>query len=96
MVNFNVQHTRLIISGIEIEYKCSDIAITRISVLGDLLFNAVQASARWKQERKSGRATTGCLVVLIPRSQNVDISINVLVGHKKGLELIKELQLEPI
>jgi len=80
----------------EIEYKCSQIAISRISVLGDLLFDAMQASARWKQERKGGGSRTDCLVALIPRSQNVDISINISVGHKKGLELINQLQLEPI
>jgi hypothetical protein len=86
----------LTISAIEIEYKCSHIAISRMSVLGDLLFDAVQASARWKQERKCGGSTTDCLIALIPRSQNVDISINVSIGHEEGLKLINQLQLEPI
>jgi hypothetical protein len=81
---------------IEIEYKCSQIAIRRIPVLGDLLSDAMHASARWKQERNDGGSRTDCLVALIPRSQNVDISINILVGHMKGLELINQLQLEPI
>lgn len=84
------------LTAIEIEYKCSQIAISRMSVLGDLLFDAVQASVQWKREQKSGRATTDCLVALIPRSQNVDICIRVSVGHQKGLELINQLQLEPI
>jgi hypothetical protein len=87
----------LTISAIEIKYKCSHIAISQISVLvGDLLFNAVQASAQWKRERKGKGSTTDCLIALIPRSQNVDISINVLIGHEEGLKLINQLQPEPI
>ena len=75
----------------QIAYRYSQTPITRIPVLGDRLFDAVQASAQWKQERKIRGLTTDCLIALIPRSQNEDISIILSVGHKKGLELIQLL-----
>lgn len=54
----------------------------------------MKTSAQWKQERDVGLATTDCLIALIPRNKSEDISINLTVGHKKGLELINTLQPE--
>jgi hypothetical protein len=85
-----------LLTAIDIEYECSRIAISRILVLGDLLFDAVLASARWKQERKIGGLTTDCLTVLIPRSKTEDISIILSIGHERGLRLTNQLQLELI
>jgi hypothetical protein len=78
----------------QIEYRYSQISIGRISVLGDRLFDAVQASAQWKQERKTGGFKIDCLIALIPRSENEDISIILSVGHEKRLKLINQLQPE--
>jgi hypothetical protein len=74
------------------KYRNSQTSISRIPVLGDRLFDAVQASAQWRQERKTRGLMTDCLMALIPRSQNEDISIILSVGHEKGLELINQLQ----
>ncbi len=78
----------------QIEYRYSQISISQIPILGDHLFDAVQASAQWKEERKTGGFTTDCMIALIPRSQNEDISIILSVGHEKGLELLNQLQPE--
>jgi hypothetical protein len=84
----------LITSTTEIDYRCSEAPTSQIPLLGDLLFDAVQSSHQWKWERNlGGRAITDCLNALVPENRNQDISITLLVGHEKGLELIIKFQL---
>ncbi|KJZ68738.1 hypothetical protein HIM_11869 [Hirsutella minnesotensis 3608] len=82
--------------GKESQFQCTHVTLSRVSMLGSLLFDAIQASSRWKAERRNRNPTTECLVAFIPRRQNMDVSIRITVGHKKGLELIMQLQLESI
>ena len=81
---------------LDVQFQCTEVALDRLVVLGDALFHAIQASSRWRIERRTGKPTTGCLVAFIPRRQHLDISIQISVGHTKGLELITQLQLEAL
>jgi len=81
-------HTR------QIEYKYWQTSITQIEILEDPIKAAFKASTQWKQEREIGLTTTDCMIALIPRNKSEDISIVFSVGHKKGLELMNELQPE--
>ncbi|KAL2370697.1 hypothetical protein RJ035_006171 [Blastomyces gilchristii] len=80
----------------EIDYRCSAAQVSEMPQIGDLLFVAVQNSNQWIWERAVGgtaRKTTDCLNVLVPENRNQDITITLLVGHEKGLELIERLKL---
>lgn len=81
---------------IEIDYRCSAARVSEMPQIGDLLFVAVQNSNQWIWERVVGgtaRKTTDCLNVLVPENRNQDITITLLVGHEKGLEVIERLKL---
>lgn len=81
---------------VEIDYRCSEAPTSQISLLGNLLFDAVQSGHQWKWERNIGvRSTTDCLNALIPKDRSQDISITLLVSYEKGLDLIKLLKLKP-
>lgn len=61
-------------------------------ILGERILNAVQTSNQWQWERSiGGTDTSDCLTALVPKNRNRDISINLLVGHSSGLQLIKGL-----
>ena len=75
----------------QIAFRYSQTPIALLRVLGDPLFGAVQTSAQWEQERRTGELTTDCLIAFIPRNQNEDISIILSIGHQKGLEIINLL-----
>ena len=82
---------------IDIDYRCSEAPTSQIPLVGGLLSDAVQSSRRWRWERNvGGRSTTDCLNALIPKNRSQDISITLLVGHEKGLELIEKFQLVPM
>lgn len=62
-------------------------------MLGDRFFKALQSSHQWQWERTvGGTETSDCLNALVPKSRTQDISINLLVGHESGLQLIHELE----
>ena len=75
-----------------INYRYSQTSISCLPVLDGIISEAIKASVQWRHERKAGGLTTDCIIALIPRSQNQDISIIFSVGHNKGLELINQLQ----
>ncbi|EDN10991.1 hypothetical protein I7I51_00924 [Histoplasma capsulatum] len=80
----------------QIDYRCSAARVSEMPQIGDLLFVAVQNSNQWIWERVVGgtaRKTTDCLNVLVPENRNQDITITLLVGHEKGLEVIERLKL---
>lgn len=65
--------------------------------IGDLLFDAIRASEQWKWERSvGGRPTTDCMNALVPMHRSQDISITLLVGYEKGLELVEKFELRTI
>ena len=82
---------------IDIDYRFSEAPTSQIPLVGGLLSDAVQSSRQWRWERNlGGRSTTDCLNALIPKNRSQDISITLLVGHEKGLELIEKFQLVPM
>jgi hypothetical protein len=91
-----IHHAQLIISTAEIEYWCSKAPINQIWLLGERLFEAAQSSNQWKWERDLGGLTTDCLNALVPKDRSQDISITLVVGHKKGVELIKKFNLSSL
>ncbi|EAS30004.3 uncharacterized protein CIMG_08750 [Coccidioides immitis RS] len=82
-----------------VDFRCSAARVSEIPQIGSLLFGAIQNSNQWIWERTVGgneRETTDCLNVLVPEDRNQDISITLVVGHEKGLELIEKLKLASI
>jgi len=79
----------------QIQYMFSNTPTTQISLLGDLLSNAVQTSQQWKAERDRGELTTECLTTLIPKGQNEDISITLWVGQIAGFRMLDLFILQP-
>lgn len=79
----------------EIEYRCSEAPTSQIWLLGERLFEAVQSSHQWKWERNLGGLTTDCLNALVPENRQ-DISITLVVGHEKGVELIDKFMLRTL
>jgi len=92
-----VRRAMLTSYAIDIDYRCSEAPTSQIPLVGGLLSDAVQSSRQWRWERNvGGRSTTDCLNALIPKNRSQDISITLLVGHEKGLELIEKFQLAPM
>lgn len=83
----------MLIHTTEIDYKCSEAPINQIWRLGERLSEAVESSHQWKWERNLGGSTTDCLNVLVPSNRH-DITITLVVGHDKGLELIDKFMLK--
>lgn len=90
---FIIHHTQLIISAAEIEYWCSKAPISQMWLLGERLFEAIQSSNQWKLERDLGGSTTDCLNALLPKDWSQDISITLVVGREKGVELVNKFNL---
>jgi hypothetical protein len=59
-----------------------------ITLLGYPISKAIQASNKWKTERSLAEITIECFTILVPKGQNEDITINLLVGRVKGLEML--------
>jgi hypothetical protein len=85
----------MLIYTTEIEYRCSEAPTSQIWLLGECLFEAVQSSHQWKWERNLGGLTTDCLNALVPENRQ-DISITLVVGHEKGVELIDKFILRTL
>ena len=83
----------LIIHTVEIQYMFSKAPTSQISLLGDLLSNAVQTSKQWEIEKRQGETTTECLTTLIPKGENEDISITLWVGRREGLQVLELFKL---
>jgi hypothetical protein len=85
----------MLMCTIEIEYRCLEAPTSQIWLLGERLFEAVQSSHQWKWERNLGGLTIDCLNALVPANRH-DISITLVVGHEKGLELIDKFMLRTL
>ena len=81
---------------IEIELMWSKAPIDLIAQLGDFLKNAIESSHQWKMERAAGETTTDCFVTIVPEDENADISINLRVGQRPGLQLLTLWKLRPL
>jgi hypothetical protein len=68
--------------------------IDQIHLLGSPFCQAIQSSNQWQIESSRGETTTDCLAALIPEGQN-DISINLIVGRRAGLEMLDLFKLLP-
>ncbi|EFW18096.1 predicted protein [Coccidioides posadasii str. Silveira] len=68
---------------------------SQISLLGDLLSDAVHISRQWDIERSLGKPTTDCLTTLIPKDPTQDISITLWVGQEAGLQINNTFNLVP-
>jgi len=66
-----------------------------MSLLGELLFEAVSSSRQWKLERRLGESTTDCLTTLMPEDPAQDISITLWVGQEAGLKINDSFSLVP-
>lgn len=73
----------------------SKTSISQISLLGNLLPDAVQTSHHWEMERTLGEKTTDCLTTMIPQDRNQDIFITLWVGLEAGLRLNDIFNLRP-
>nr|KMM66515.1 hypothetical protein CPAG_02854 [Coccidioides posadasii RMSCC 3488] len=60
---------------------------SQISLLGDLLSDAVHISCQWDIERSLGKPMTDCPTTLIPKDPTQDISITLWVGQEAGLQI---------
>lgn len=55
----------------------------------------MQTSNQWKWERQLEGSTTDCLNLLSPKNRDQDISINIVVGFKAGMQLVDQFHLLP-
>lgn len=67
-----------------------------IPQLGDVMKTAIESSHQWKMERAAGDETTDCFVTIVPEDRNADISINLRVGQRVGLQLLNLLKMRPL
>ncbi|KAJ3498210.1 hypothetical protein NLG97_g1309 [Lecanicillium saksenae] len=80
----------------EIEYKYSEASIDAISMLGSELAHAVQASAQYKWERRTGGSTkTDCIQGLTPKNGG-DITLQLLLGLDEGTEVMERLEMRVV
>ncbi|KAJ5183283.1 hypothetical protein N7492_000899 [Penicillium capsulatum] len=82
--------------GRQIELMWSKAPIDLIPQLGDFMKDAIESSYQWKMERAAGEPTTDCFVTIVPEDENADISINLRVGQRLGLQLLTLLKLRPL
>jgi hypothetical protein len=57
-------------------------------------FQGVEMSRQWRWERqndRSGKRRTDCVIALVPTQQEEDFSFVVRVGHRAGWELVRFL-----
>ncbi len=85
----------LTISTEESQYMSSKAPISQISLLGNLLSDAVHNSHHWKMERSLGEPTTDCLSTMIFKDPTQDISINLWVGPERGDQMTNVFKLGP-
>ncbi|KZF22637.1 hypothetical protein L228DRAFT_260795 [Xylona heveae TC161] len=82
--------------GRQIELMWSKAPVGLIPQLGDVMQQAIESSLQWKMERAAGDETTDCFVTIVPEDKNADMSINLRVGQRFGLQLLNLLKLRPM
>jgi len=80
--------------AIEIQFMFSKAPTSQLSLLSDLLPDAIQNSHQWKKERELGEPTTDCLTTMIPEDPDQDISISLWVGRKEGYQINQMIMLQ--
>lgn len=78
----------LTISIEEIQYMFSKASISQISLLSNLLFDAVQTSHHWRMKRSLEESTTNCLTTMILKNSTQDIFITLWVGSETEDQMI--------
>lgn len=81
---------------IDVKLMWSKAPIDLIPQLGDCFKDAIESSHQWKMERAAGETTTDCFVGIVPEDEGADISINMRVGQRLGLQLLTSLNVRPL
>jgi len=66
-----------------------------ISLLETDLIPAMKSSKQWIWERQTGGLTTDCISGLSPKNRG-DMAFQLLLGFKKGTELMEGLQAQVV
>lgn len=79
---------------VEIQYMYSKARADEISLLIELLPDAIRSGRQWKIERGLGELTTDCITTLVPKGL-ADMSITLWVGQEAGIRINNKLRLVP-